>query len=144
LEKLEKAFKQQSNKGKKCHQRDSDSNTKSGIGSDSTGRIAINLEETIKKTKFTSPTSPIKATPTLIANNHCDVCPMSFSNAGDVMMMSSSQNKGIKVNYSTTTNKDPPEGKTTAVIAVMRSKPKNGYHHHCSNKHYRQKLVRAL
>jgi hypothetical protein len=26
----------------------------------------------------------------------------------------------------------------------MRGKPKDGCHHHCSNKHYKQKLVRVL
>jgi hypothetical protein len=85
----------------------------------SIGKIVINLGESIEKTKFTPP-SPIKATPTLIASNQDDICPMSFSNAGDVMLTSSSQNKGIHVNYSTPPNKDTPEGKTTAVIAVMR------------------------
>jgi hypothetical protein len=34
-----------------------------------------------------------------------------------------------------TTSKNPTEGKTTAVIAVMRGKPKDGYHHHHNNKH---------
>jgi hypothetical protein len=66
-------------------------------------------------TKFTPP-SPIKATPTLVASNQDDLRPMSFSNAGDVMMTSSSQNKGIHVNYSTSTNEVPPEGRTMAVI----------------------------
>jgi hypothetical protein len=33
-------------------------------------------------------------------------------------------------------NKDPPEGKTTAIIAVIRGKPKNGHCRHRSNKHY--------
>jgi hypothetical protein len=40
--------------------------------------------------------------------------------------------------------KDPPEGKTTAIIAVMRGKPKDGHHRHHSNKRYKQKLVRVL
>jgi hypothetical protein len=60
------------------------------------------------------------------------------------MLTSSSQNKEVHINYSTLPNKDPPEGKTTAVIAVMRGKPKDGYHCHHSNKHFRQKLVRVL
>ncbi len=38
----------------------------------------------------------------------------------------------------------PPEGKTIAVAAVMRGKPKDGYHHHHSNKHYKQTLVQVL
>ncbi len=58
--------------------------------------------------------------------------------------MSSSQNKELHIYYSTTTNRDPWESKTTAEIAVMRGKPKDGYHRHCSNKHYEQKLVRVL
>jgi hypothetical protein len=49
------------------------------------------------------PPSPIKATPTLVASEQDHVCPMSFSNAGDFMMMSSSQKKGIHVNCSTPT-----------------------------------------
>jgi hypothetical protein len=40
--------------------------------------------------------------------------------------------------------KDPPEGNTTAIIAVMRGKPKDGYHQYHSNKHYKQKIVRVL
>jgi hypothetical protein len=106
-------------------------------------KIAINLGETDKKTKFTPPSS-IKATSTLITSNWDDICPASFSNAGDFMMTSSSQNKGIHVNYSTSTNKDPPEGKTTAIIAVMRGEPKDGCHCHCNIKHYKQKLVHPV
>ncbi len=106
-------------------------------------KIAINLGETVKKTKFTPP-SLIKATPTLITSNWDDVCPMSFSNDGDVRLTSSSQNEEVHVNYSTPTNKAPPEGITTAVIAVMRGKPKDGCHHRHSNKHHKQKLVRVL
>jgi hypothetical protein len=100
----------------------------------SIGKIAINLGETIEKTKFTPP-SPIKATPTLIASNQDDVIPTSFSDAGDIIMTSSSQNKRIHVNYSTPANKDPPEEKTMAIIAVMRGKPKDSYHCCQSNKH---------
>jgi hypothetical protein len=69
---------------------------------------------------------------------------MSFSDAGDVILTSSSQNKEVHVGYSTPSTKDPLEGKTTAVIAVMRGKPKGGCQRHCSNKHYMQKLVRVL
>jgi hypothetical protein len=58
--------------------------------------------------------------------------------------MSSSQNKELHFDYSTPTSTDPTEGKTTAVIAVMRNKPKVGYHRHRSNKHYKHKLVRVL
>jgi hypothetical protein len=69
---------------------------------------------------------------------------MSFSNAGDVVMTSSSQNKEIHINYSTPTSKDPPEGKTMVVIAVIRGQPKNACHRCCSDKHYKQKLARVL
>jgi hypothetical protein len=60
------------------------------------------------------------------------------------MLMLSSQNKGIHVYYSTPPNKNPPEGKNTAVILEMRGKPKAGYHRRHSNKHYKQKLVWVL
>jgi hypothetical protein len=52
-----------------------------------------------------------------------DVCPRLVSNAGDAMMTSLSQNKEIHVNHSILPKEDPPEGKTTAVIAVTRGKP---------------------
>ena len=35
-------------------------------------------------------------------------------------------------------------GKTTAVKAVLRGKPKDGYHRHRINKHYKRTLVRVL
>ncbi len=60
------------------------------------------------------------------------------------MLMSPSQSEWIHDYYSTPPNKDPPENKTTAVIAVMRGKPNDGYHPHRSNKHNKQKLVRVL
>ncbi len=87
----------------------------------------------------------IKATPTIIASNPDDVCLTSVStNADEAMLMSSSQNKKIHSNHRILPKKDPPEGKTTAVIAVMRGRPKDGYHHLRSNKHYKQKLVQVL
>ncbi len=70
------------------------------------------------------------------ASNQDDICPAPLSNAGDVMLMLSSQNKEVHDSYSTPTTKDPLEGKTTAVIAVMRGKPKDGCHRHRSKKHY--------
>jgi hypothetical protein len=97
----------------------------------------------VKKTKFTPP-SPIKAIPTLIASTQDDVCPVSFSNVGAVMVMSPSQSKDVHDSNSTPTTQNPPEGKSTAVTAVMRGKPKDGHHCHRSNKHYKQKLVRVL
>ncbi len=60
------------------------------------------------------------------------------------MMMSSSQKEGILKKKSILPNKDPPEGKTIAVVAVMRGRPKHSHHCQPSNKHYKQKLVRVL
>ncbi len=68
----------------------------------------------------------------------------SVSKASDVMMTSSSQKEGILKKKSILPNKDPPEGKTTAVVAVMRGRPKHSHHRQCSNKHGKQKLVRVL
>jgi hypothetical protein len=83
----------------------------------------------------------MKATPTTIASNSDDVSTTSVSNVGDVMIMSSSQNVEILNTNSILPNKDPPEGKTTAILAVMRGGPKYSHHCQCSNKHYKQKLV---
>jgi hypothetical protein len=109
----------------------------------STRKVEINLRETINKTKSTTP-SPIKATPTNIASNPNDVCLMSLCNADYVILMSSTQSEEIYSYYSILLKKDPPEGKTTAIIAVMRGKPKDGYYYHSSNKHIMQKLVWVL
>jgi hypothetical protein len=60
------------------------------------------------------------------------------------MMTSSSKKEGILKKKSTLPNKDPPEGKTTAIVAVMRGRPKHSHHRQRSNKHYKQKIVRVL
>ena len=60
------------------------------------------------------------------------------------MMTSSSQKGKILKKNSILPNKDPPEGRTTAIVAVMRGRPKHGHHCQRSNKHYKQKLVRVL
>ncbi len=86
----------------------------------------------------------MKATPTTIASNSNDISTASVSKAGDVMMTSSSQKKGILKNNSILPRKDPPEGRTTTIVAVMRGKPKNGHHCQRSSKHYKQKLVQVL
>jgi hypothetical protein len=86
----------------------------------------------------------MKATPTTIASNSNDLNTASVSKASDVMMTSSSQKEGILKKKSTLPNKDPPEGKTTAIVAVMRGRPKHSHHRQCSNKHYKQKLVWVL
>jgi hypothetical protein len=89
-----------------------------------------------------TPPSPIKATPTTVASNSNDVSTVSVSKAGDVMM--SSQKEGIFKKNSILPRKDPPEGRTTPIVAVMRGRPKHGPHRQSSNKHYKQKLVRVL
>ncbi len=86
----------------------------------------------------------MKATPTSIASDSDDVSTASVSKAGDVMMMSSSQKGKILKKISIIPNKDPPEGKITAIVAVMRGRPKHSHHRQRSNKHYKQKLVRVL
>jgi hypothetical protein len=106
-------------------------------------RKIIKIGETVTNTSYTPP-SPMKATPTSIASNSDDVSTASVSKAGDVMMTSSSQKgKILKVN-SIIPNKDPPEGRITTIVAVMRGRPKHGHHRQCSNKHYKQKLVWVL
>jgi hypothetical protein len=106
-------------------------------------RKVVKVRETVVQTSFTPP-SPLQATPTTIASNPNDVSTALVSKAGDVMMMSSSQKEGILKKNSILPRKDPPEGRTTAIVAVMRGKPKHGHHRQCSNKHYKQKLVQVL
>ncbi len=143
LDTLEKTLKIASRKSEKRRRDDSNSDSKSEIGSGSTRKLGLNLEETIKRSKFTPP-SPIKATPTEITSNQDDARPALISNADDVMLMSSSQGKEVHDIYNTPTTFNPPEGKTTAVIIVMRGIPKDGYNRLCSNKHCKQKIVRVL
>jgi hypothetical protein len=106
-------------------------------------RKFIKLGETITKTSYTPP-SPIKATPTSIASDSNGVSTVSVSKAGDIMMTSSSQKGKLLKKNSMTPNKDPPEGRTTAIVAVMRGRPKHSHHRQRSNKHYKQKLVWVL
>jgi hypothetical protein len=70
--------------------------------------------------------------------------PSMFSNADDVMMTSPSQSKELHVNHSSPTASIPSEGSTTAVVAVMRGNPKDGYTHQRSNKHCKEKIVWVL
>ncbi len=70
--------------------------------------------------------------------------PSTFSNADDVMITSPSQSEELHVNHSSPTASNPSEGSTTAVVAVMRGNPKDGYTHQRSNKHCKQKIVRVL
>ncbi len=87
------------------------------------------------KTSYTPP-SLMKATPTSIASYSDDVSTASVSKAGDIMMTSSSQKGKILKKNSIIPNKAPPEGRTTAIVAVMRGRPKHSHHRQCSNKHY--------
>jgi hypothetical protein len=70
--------------------------------------------------------------------------PSALSNADDIMLTSPSKSKDVHDNHSNPTASNPPEGKTTAVIAVIRGNPKDGYTRLCSNKHCKQKIVRVL
>jgi hypothetical protein len=69
---------------------------------------------------------------------------MSVGNGDDVLMTSSTQNESNKVHYSTPVKGNPPEGKTTAVVAVMRGNSKHGYLRHRSNKHCKKQIVWVL
>jgi hypothetical protein len=106
-------------------------------------RKVIKIGETVTDTSYTLP-SPIKATPTSIASNSNDISTVPVSKVGDVMMTSSSQKGKLIKKNSITPNKDPPEGRTTAIMAVMRGRPKHSHHHKSSNKHYKQRFVRVL
>ncbi len=101
-------------------------------------RKIIKFRETIENTIYTPP-STIKATPTTTTSDSSDVSTASVSKAGDVMMTPSSQKGGILKKNGILPKKDPPEGKTTTIIAVMRGRPKHGHHRQCSNKHHKQK-----
>ncbi len=70
--------------------------------------------------------------------------PSMLSNTDDVMLTSPSKSKDVHVNNSTPTASNPTEGRTTAVIAVMRGNPKDVYTRQCSNKHCKQKIVQVL
>ncbi len=70
--------------------------------------------------------------------------PSTFSNAEDVMLTSPSKSKDVHVSHSTPTASNSSEGRTTAVIAVMRGNHKDGYTRQCSNKHCKQKKVWVL
>ncbi len=143
IEKLKKALKKSGKEAKKRQYKDSNSNSKWGVGLGTSTRKLVKLEITVEKSKFTHP-SPIKSTPTTITRDCNDLSTTSVSNAGDVMMISPSQKEKLLNTNSIQPYKDPSKGKITAIIAVMRVKPKHGHHCHHSNKHYRQKLVWVL
>jgi hypothetical protein len=58
--------------------------------------------------------------------------PLTLRDADDVMLMLTSQSKDVHDNNSTSTASNLPEGKATAVIAVMRGNPKDGCTRLCS------------
>ncbi len=89
-------------------------------------RKVVKLRETVENTSF-APSSLMKATPTTIASDSDDVSIASASKAGDVMMTSSSQKEGLLHSNCILTNKDPPEGETIAIVAVMRGRPKHSH-----------------
>ncbi len=70
--------------------------------------------------------------------------PSMLSDADDVMLTSPSQSKDVNDNNGTPITSNPSEGKTTAVIAVMRDNPKDDYTRLCSNKHCKQRIVQVL
>ncbi len=138
MDKLEKTLKKAFLKSKKCCRDNSNSDSKSEIGLGSTRKLGLNLEKAVKWSKFTLP-SPIKATHTEIACGHNVAHPVTFCNADDIMLMPPSQSKDVHDNNSTHIASSPPEGRTTAVIAVMRGNPKDGCTRLCSNKDCKQK-----
>jgi hypothetical protein len=70
--------------------------------------------------------------------------PSTLINADDIMLTSPRKSKYVHVNNSTPTASNPSEGRITAVIAVMRGNPKDGYNRQHSNKHCKQKIVQVL
>jgi hypothetical protein len=86
----------------------------------------------------------MKATPITIASYSNYVSTASVSKAGDVMMMSSSQKEEILRKIVSYLRKTHLREKTTAIVAVMRGKPRHGHHRQRSNKHYKQIIVRVL
>ncbi len=86
----------------------------------------------------------ILSIPATLSNPATFSDPSTRSNADDVMLMSPSQSKDVHNNNSAPTASNPPEAKITAVIAVMRVNPKDGYTHLCSNKHCKQRIVQVL
>ncbi len=59
-------------------------------------------------------------------------------------MTSSDQTGKLLKKKNFTSNKDPPVGKITAIVAVMRGRPKHSHHRQRSNKHNKRKFMRVL
>ncbi len=90
------------------------------------------------------PNPTILSNPATLSNSVTFSNPLMLSKADDIMLTSPSQSKDVHDNNSTPTASNPPEGKTTAVIAVMRGNPKDGYTRLRSNKHCKQMIVWVL
>ncbi len=88
--------------------------------------------------------SATKSNPAMFSNSATFSDPSTHSNADGVMVTSSSQREEIHNKHSTPTTSNPLEGSTTAVVAVMRGNPKDGYTCHRSNKHCKETIVRVL
>ncbi len=67
----------------------------------------------------------MKATPTITESDSDDDCLTSFSDDVDATVTSSTKSKEINVSNSTPDINNPPEEKTTTIVAVMRGKPKD-------------------
>jgi hypothetical protein len=85
--------------------------------------------------------SATKSNPAKFSNLGTLSNPLTLGDADDVTMTSPGQSKEIHNNYSTPTSS---EGSTTAVVAVMRGNPKDGYTRHRRNKHCKKIIVRVL
>ncbi len=79
--------------------------------------------------------------PAMLSDSAIYSDPATFSDADDVTVTSSSQSEEIHDNHSTPISS---EGSTTAVVAVMRGSPRDGYTRQRSNKHYKQNIVQVL
>ncbi len=69
-------------------------------------KVEINLRETCKK-----------ILPLVTESDSGDDCLMSFNNDDDITITSSTKTKEIHVSNSTPGKYNPPEGKTTAIVA---------------------------
>jgi hypothetical protein len=88
--------------------------------------------------------SAILSNPATSSNPETFGNPLTFDNADDIMLTSPSKSKDVHVNKSTPTTFNLTESRTTAVIAVMRGNPKDGYTCRLSNKHCKQQIVWVL
>jgi hypothetical protein len=88
--------------------------------------------------------STILSNPAMPSNPATIGNPLTFGDADDVMLTLPSKSEDVHVNNSTPTAFNLTEGRTTAVIAVMRGNPKDSHTRQRSNKHCKQKIVWVL